>query len=159
MFAQRADVGSQPVSPNVGRLLGEENAAGVSTKVFYEQLQLNARRITKDLVEFLRNAKAGGATVAAYGAAAKGNTMLNFAGIGIELIPFVVDRNPAKRGKYLPGSRIPIVGEDQLRAARPEFVLILPWNLESEIRDQLSYISEWGAQFVTAVPHLSIRRN
>jgi hypothetical protein len=156
VFAQRADAGSQPIRPSVRRLLQAEQAAGVSTEAFYKQLQPNARRIADELVWFLRDAKARGATVAAYGAAAKGNTMLNYAGVSKELIEFVVDRNPAKQGKFLPASHIPVVSEDQLRAAQPDYVLILPWNLESEIRNQLSYAAAWGAQFVTAVPHLSI---
>jgi hypothetical protein len=94
--------------------------------------------------------------VAAYGAAAKGNTLLNFAGIRPDLLPFVADRNPAKQGRYLPGSRIPILPEAALRERKPEFVVILPWNLREEVVDQLDYIREWGGRFVTAVPSLRL---
>jgi hypothetical protein len=92
--------------------------------------------------------------VAAYGAAAKGNTLMNYAGVRPDLIRFVVDRNPAKQGKYMPGSRVPIVDEARLRAEKPDVVLILPWNLKAEIAAQLHYIRDWGATFVTAVSRL-----
>jgi hypothetical protein len=92
--------------------------------------------------------------VAAYGAAAKGNTLMNYAGVRPDLISFVVDRNPAKQGKYMPGSRIPIVGEVNLKETRPDYVVILPWNLKDEVMQQLDYIRAWGGQFVTAVPEL-----
>ena len=92
----------------------------------------------------------------AYGAAAKGNTLLNFAGVRPDLLPWVVDKNPAKQGQYLPGSHIPIVDEAQLRREHPDFVLILPWNLREEVMTQLVYVREWGGRFVTAVPHLEV---
>jgi hypothetical protein len=95
-------------------------------------------------------------TVAAYGAAAKGNTLLNFAGVRPDLLNYVVDRNPEKQGKYMPGSRIPIVDEAHLQRNRPDRVLILPWNLTDEISKQLEYIRHWGARFVTAVPQLEV---
>jgi hypothetical protein len=95
--------------------------------------------------------------VAAYGAAAKGNTLLNFAGVDAGDIAFVVDRNPAKQGRFMPGSHIPIVGEDRLISDQPDRVVILPWNIETEIRTQLTFISDWGGQFVTAIPKLAIR--
>ena len=92
----------------------------------------------------------------AYGAAAKGNTLMNYAGIRPDLIPYVVDRNPAKQGKYMPGSRIPIVPEKQIRESRPAFIAILPWNLREEVMTQLAYAREWGCAFVTAIPSLEI---
>ena len=100
------------------------------------------------------DAQARGRKVAAYGAAAKGNTLLNFAGVRPDLLPYVVDKNPAKQGKFLPGSRIPIVDEAHLRADRPDVVLILPWNLKDEVTTQLAYVREWGGEFVAAVPEL-----
>ena len=90
--------------------------------------------------------------MAAYGAAAKGNTLLNYAGVRPDLLPFVVDRNPAKQGKFMPGSRIPIVDEAHLRARRPDYVLILPWNLQDEVMAQLAYVREWGGRFVVRSP-------
>ena len=94
--------------------------------------------------------------MAAYGAAAKGNTLMNYAGVGTELISFVADRNPAKRGKYTPGGRIPIVDEATLRNAKPNYVVILPWNLKAEVMAQLAYIRDWKGQFVTALPQLAV---
>ena len=92
----------------------------------------------------------------AYGAAAKGNTLLNYAGVGSDLLPFVVDRNPAKQGKFLPGTHIPIVDEEYLHIEHPDYVVILPWNLKAEITEQLAYIRKWGGKFVTFVPVLCV---
>jgi hypothetical protein len=97
-----------------------------------------------------------GRKVAAYGAAAKGNTLLNFAGVRPHLLPYVVDKNPAKQDKFLPGSRIPVVDEVHLRVDRPDYVLILPWNLCDEVVAQLSEVRSWGGKFVTAVPRLLV---
>ena len=97
-----------------------------------------------------------GQRVGAYGAAAKGNTLLNFAGVRPDLLPWVVDANPAKQGQYLPGSRIPIVDEEHLRRERPDYVLILPWNLKDEVARQLAYIGQWGGRLVVVVPRLEV---
>jgi hypothetical protein len=94
--------------------------------------------------------------VAAYGAAAKGNTVLNFAGVRPDLLPYVVDRSPAKQGKFMPGSRIPIVDETHLKVHQPDRILILPWNLRQEVMPQLAYVRQWGGQFVTALPALAV---
>ena len=157
VFAQRSDAGRRSVTAGVEALLGREQAAGVTTPGMYQALQGQAERIADDLVRFLVDARARGERVVGYGAAAKGNTLLNFAGVRPHLLPWVVDRNPAKQGQYLPGSRIPIVDEDRLRVERPDYVLILPWNLTDEVTAQLGYVSEWGGRFVTAVPTLTIR--
>ena len=100
--------------------------------------------------------KRAGKKVAAYGAAAKGNTLLNYCGIKNDLISFVVDANPHKQNKFLPASHIPVVNEDHLKEAKPDFVIILPWNLKDEITKQLAYINEWGAKFVIPIPSLQI---
>jgi hypothetical protein len=105
---------------------------------------------------FLINAHLDGKSVAGYGAAAKGNTLLNYAGVRADLLAYVVDRNPAKQHKFLPGSRVPIVTEAHLKQDKPDYVLILPWNLRAEVIDQLAYIRSWGGRFVTAVPQLEI---
>ena len=105
---------------------------------------------------FLLDTRQRGLKVGAYGAAAKGNTLLNFAGIRPDLLPYVVDRNPAKQGRFMPGSRVPIVTEAHLLADRPDLVVILPWNLRNEVTQQLSAIRDWAGQFVVAVPHLEI---
>lgn len=156
VFAQRSDSGAQPVLPAVQRLLAREAEAGMLTADFYSRFDLEPRRIARELLAFLVACAQEGKRVGAYGAAAKGNTLCNFAGVRSHLLPYVVDRNPAKQGKYMPGSRIPIVDEAHLRAHRPGHVLILPWNLKDEVMAQLSYIREWGGRFVTAVPKLEI---
>ena len=108
------------------------------------------------LLSFLIEQKREGKKVAAYGAAAKGNTLLNYCGVKKDLIEFVVDASPHKQGMYLPGTHIPVVSEEAIHSNRPDFVLILPWNLMEEIRTQLEYIREWGGQFVIPIPETKI---
>ena len=156
VFAQRQDTGLQPLTPAVDEVMARERVAGMLSPDFYSHLGLKSLSIVNSLLSFLINQENQGGRVAAYGAAAKGNTLLNFAGIRPHLLPYVVDANPAKQGKFMPGSRIPIVNEAHLRAHRPSHVLILPWNLKDEVMAQLSYIRDWGGQFVTAVPSLEI---
>jgi SAM-dependent methyltransferase len=155
VFAQRADSGQQPQSSSLKEMLDRERSIGMNTAAYYKGFQVRAETVKNDLLKFLLSAKDQGKTVAAYGAAAKGNTMLNFAGVRPDLVKFVVDRNPKKQGQFMPGSRIPIVDEAHLKAAKPDYVVILPWNLKNEIVSQLSYVKEFGARFVTAVPKLS----
>jgi SAM-dependent methyltransferase len=155
VYAQRSDTGKRESSDRISALLSAEVDAGVTTTNFYADFQPKADRVKNDLLSFLISVKAAGKTVAAYGAAAKGNTLINYAGIRPDLIAFVVDRNPAKQGKYMPGSRIPIVDEAQLTAAKPDYVVILPWNLKDEVVAQLEYVNGWGCQFVVAVPSIS----
>jgi 2-polyprenyl-3-methyl-5-hydroxy-6-metoxy-1,4-benzoquinol methylase len=156
VFAQRKDAGAHFFSDKVTEMLEREAAAGMNTAGYYGGFQEHADKVKDDFLTFLLDAKRQGQTVGAYGAAAKGNTLMNYAGIRPDLIPFVVDRNPAKQGKYMPGSRIPIVDEDRLRQERPEYVVVLPWNLKDEIIQQLDYIRAWGGQFVMAVPNLEV---
>lgn len=156
VFVQRTDTGSQVISDQVRLLLQKEERAGMRTADYYSGFQQRAEKVKNDLLTFLIEAKRQGKSVAAYGAAAKGNTLMNFAGIRPDLIQFVVDRNPAKQGKFMPGSRIPIVGEELLRNERPDYVVILPWNLREEIVQQLAYVREWGGKFITAVPDLKL---
>ena len=156
VFAQRADTGTQPLAPAVQQVLQAEEAVGMRTPDFYSQFGAQSRRIARELLSFLVSGAHAGYSIAAYGAAAKGNTLLNFAGVRPHLLPYVVDKNPAKQGKYLPGSRIPIVDEAHLRAQQPRYVLILPWNLQAEVMEQLAYIRDWGGRFVTAVPGLVV---
>ncbi len=154
VYAQRADTGTRAVTAAVGELLAEEQAAGVSTAAYYGGFQQRVDKIRADLLEFLTTAESEGKSVAAYGAAAKGNTLLNYCGVGSDRISFVVDANPHKQGQFLPGSHVPIVDESVLKTERPDYVLILPWNLLNEIAAQLTYIEEWGAMLVRAVPSL-----
>ena len=157
VFAQRSDAAApRPTEPAVAALLAREAEAGVCSAGFYSDFQLQALRIKRELLSFLLDAQACGRKVAAYGAAAKGNTLLNFAGVRPDLLPYVADKNPAKQGQYLPGSRIPIVDEAHLRAHRPDRVLILPWNLCDEVAAQLDYVRSWGGKFAVAVPRLEV---
>ena len=121
-----------------------------------EKILLKPDNIKYDLLEFLIKQKRQGKKIAAYGAAAKGNTLLNYCGIKKDLIDYVVDISPYKQGKYLPGSHIPVVGEEEIRKRKPNYVLILPWNIKEEIMEQLSYVFEWGGKFIVPIPELKI---
>jgi SAM-dependent methyltransferase len=156
VYACREGEGGHVASAAVAALLQRERSAGMQAPDFYRGLQWRAEAVKHELLAFLLEAHREGKKVAAYGAAAKGNTLLNFAGVRADLLPWVVDRNPAKQGKYLPGSRIPVVAEDRLHAERPDYILILPWNLREEVSAQLAYAREWGAQFVVAIPQLQV---
>lgn len=154
VFAQRADTGLHASTRRVAELLAAEETAGVKSTAYYDGFQARAEKVKDDFTSFLIDAKRKGLKVGAYGAAAKGNTLMNFAGIRPDFIPYVVDRAASKQGKYMPGSRIPIVDEARLKADRPDIIVILPWNIREEVMAQLSYAREWGARFVTAVPEL-----
>ncbi len=156
VFAQRVDTGIYKKTSAVTAVLQMEVAAGVTTPGFYREFQRRAERVKDDLVLFLMDIKRKGLKVGAYGAAAKGNTLLNFAGIRPDLLPYVVDKNSAKKGKYMPGSRVPIMDEAHLKGERPHFVLILPWNLREEVIAQLDYVRAWGGKFFLAVPRLEV---
>jgi SAM-dependent methyltransferase len=156
VFAQRADTGRHPVCPAVAMLLATEEAAGMRTTGFYTRFQQVAEGVKDGLLSFLLQARREGKSVAAYGAAAKGNTLLNFAGVKSDLLAFVSDAAPSKQGKFLPGSHIPILTPDVIAERKPDYVVILPWNLADEVKAQLSFISGWGGRFVVAVPNLRI---
>lgn len=154
VFAQRSETGTHTPSAAVAALLQTEIDAGMTTSGFYQGFQQAAETVKDNLLLFLIQAKQRGLKVGAYGAAAKGNTLLNFAGVRPDLVPYVVDKNPAKQGKWMPGSRIPIVDEAHLMTDQPHLVLILPWNLSQEVMTQLAYVRDWGGRFVVAVPSL-----
>ena len=154
--AMRADSTQVLIDPSVSLLLQKEVESGVQTAEFYRNFQTQALRVKDQFLSFLLNERRNGRTVVGYGAAAKGNTLLNFAGTKSDLVKFVVDKNPNKIGRFLPGSRIPIVSEDKLRTEKPEVILILPWNLTSEIERQLAYVREWGAKLAVAIPELKL---
>ena len=156
VFAQRADAGKRGRDGRVADMLQREGRAGIQTSAYYAGFQATAERVKNDFLRFLLDANRDGRSVAAYGAAAKGNTLMNFAGVRPDLVSFVVDANPVKQGKFMPGSRIPIVSEERLRRDRPDFVVILPWNLRAEVVGAIDYISDWGGRFVTAVPQLDV---
>ncbi len=143
-------------TPAIASLLSLEDQAGMRNDAFYQGFQAQADMVKNDCLMFLLEQRRAGRKVAAYGAAAKGNTLLNYAGVKPDLLPYVVDASPHKQGQYLPGSHIPVVNEARLRSERPDFVLILPWNLREEITTQLSYVREWDGKFVTFVPKLEV---
>ncbi len=149
--------GSQPrAQPNVAAMRAKETAAKLDRLDGYAGFAPRVDKVRGDLVAFLDRAKAEGRKVAAYGAAAKGNTLLNYCGIGRDRVAFVADRNPAKQGRLLPGSRIPVRTPEAIPAERPDYVLILPWNLKDEVSRQNSSVREWGGQFVTAIPEIRV---
>jgi SAM-dependent methyltransferase len=156
VFAQRADGGRRPASGRVEELLQREASAGMLGEPFYSSFQPRIVAIKRQVLEFLLSAQSRGERVVGYGAAAKGNTLLNYCGVRPDLLEYVVDRNPAKQGRYLPGSRIPVLAEDRLAADRPPWIVILPWNIREEVVAQLAYAREWNARFVTFIPRLSV---
>lgn len=156
IYAKHKEDAGKPVSEKVASLLHKEMDKGLSTLAYYDHFQEKAFKVKLDLTEFLIRQKRENKKVAAYGAAAKGNTLLNYCGIKNDLIDFVVDANPHKQNKFLPASHIPVKKEADLKSDRPDFVIILPWNLKTEITEQLSYIREWGGKFVVAIPELEI---
>ena len=154
-YAQRSATGSYPISKNVEQILQKERYAGLEKPDSYKSFQNQAQVIKNEFLKFLRDQKKDGKLVAGYGAAAKGNTLLNFCGVKEDLVNFIVDKNQTKQGMYSPGSKIPIVGEEVIAEKKPDVVIIFPWNIKAEIEEQLSYVREWGCKFVVAVPQLS----
>lgn len=148
--ASRAD------SPAVAAMLATERERGMQALPVYQAFQAQADAVKDDLVLFLIEAKRQGKRVAAYGAAAKGNTLLNYAGIKPDLLPYVCDAAPSKQGKFLPGSHIPVLAPELLLQRRPDIVLILPWNIAAEVVEQLGAVRQWGGQFAVAVPRLTV---
>lgn len=146
------DDSTRSETPNVAALLAKESAAGMLEMDYYRGFQSVADGVKDAFLAFLLDCKRGGKQVVGYGAAAKGNTLLNYAGVRPDLLGYVVDASPHKQGRFLPGSRIPVVAEARIRETRPDFVVILPWNLREEITSQLAYIREWGGKFATAIP-------
>ena len=140
----------------VGAVLAEEAQLGLQNLTIYQNFQTKANRVKDDLLAFLIEQKRAGKKVAAYGAAAKGNTLLNYAGVKPDLLPFVCDAALAKQGKFMPGSHIPIVTPSALFDQRPDYLLILPWNIAAEIKQQNANLAELGTKFVTAVPKLAV---
>lgn len=154
IYARHEEDLSKSITANVDNLLKDEIEKGVNEIKFYKGLQDKVNHVKNRFLSFLIEQKFSGKSVVGYGAAAKGNTFINYCGIKQDLIKFVVDASPYKQGKYLPGSHIPVVAEDAIRKEKPDFIVIFPWNIKEEIMDQLSYVREWGCQFVVAIPSL-----
>lgn len=156
IYAKHFECDKWKVHESVERMIVLEKHAGMDTMAFYAGFQAKTNHIKHNLLTFLQNAANEGKSVVGYGAAAKGNTLLNYCNVDSSQIPFVVDASPHKQGRFLPGTKIPVVSESELKQLQPNYVLILPWNLQDEIANQLSYISEWGGKFVLAIPNLTI---
>lgn len=155
VWAQLAS-NSRVILPSVELVLGKEATAGMLTDAFYRTLQPRAESIKNDLLAFLIDCKRKNKRVMGYGAAAKGNTLMNFAGIRCDLIQGVADASPHKQGRFLPGSRIPVVAPSAIDETKPDYIVIFPWNIRGEVESQLAHARGWGAQFVTAVPELRV---
>lgn len=156
IYARHAENNLLPVSKNVQNLISKEKNAGMLEISYYLDFQKKAYQVKNELLNFLLEAKKSGKKIAAYGAAAKGNTLLNYCGIKNDIINFVVDLSSYKQRKFLPGSHIPVVGEDFLKKEKPDYILILPWNLKTEIKNQLAYIKDWDGKLIIPIPKLEI---
>lgn len=157
IFAKHKEDITKAVEPNVVKILEYEKSIGVNSIAYYQGFQERIDTIKNDFISFLIQAKKDSKMVVGYGAAAKGNTLLNYCGIkGTDLISYVMDASPFKQNKLLPGSRIPVWNPDKIKESKPDFVVIFPWNLKEEISEQLAFIKSWGGKFVVAVPQLSI---
>lgn len=147
---------ARSITQAVKDMLAEESRRGLQSSEIYETFQVRADKVKDDLLSFLIEKKRAGSSVAAYGAAAKGNTLLNYAGVKPDLLAFVCDAAPAKQGKYMPGSHIPILAPEVLATRRPDYLVILPWNIASEVKQQNAGLAALGTKFVTAVPYLEV---
>ena len=156
IYARHAEDSSKPVGARVEELRSREMAAGFTRMERYSTFDEQVKETKRKLLEFLINAKREGKSVAGYGAPGKGNTLLNYCGIRSDFLDYTVDRSPYKQGKFLPGTHIPIFHPDKIRETKPDYVLILPWNLKEEIRQQLSYVREWGGRLVVPIPAVEV---
>ncbi len=142
------------LSPNINRLLDQERAFGLEHLKTYQAFNEQVKETKRQFLRFLIDAKEQGKRIVGYGAPAKGNTLLNYCGVGTDFMDYTVDRNPHKQNSLLPGTRIPIFHPDKIRETRPDYVIILPWNLRDEVMAQLDYIREWGGEFVLPIPQV-----
>ncbi|MBD2078555.1 class I SAM-dependent methyltransferase [Leptolyngbya sp. FACHB-17] len=156
IYARHTEDTSKPVGDRVIELLEREKAAGFDKLETYAHFTEQVKETKRRLLEFLITAKQKGKTIAGYGAPGKGNTLLNYCGIRTDFLDYTVDRNPYKQNKFTPGTHIPIYSPEKIRETKPDYLLILPWNVKDEIMEQVSYIREWGGQFVVPIPEVKI---
>ena len=156
IFARHSEDASKPVGARVAELRVREESKGYASLETYARFAEQVKETKRKLLEFLIQAKRDGKKVAAYGAAAKGNTLLNYCAIRTDFLDYTVDRSPHKQGRFLPGTHIPVYSPDQIRKTRPDYLLILPWNLKDEIIQQNAYIRDWGGRFVVPIPELTV---
>ena len=156
IFVTHASATSVEVSKNLESIKNLERRKGLGNLQVYKNFSQKIREKKMDILDALIKLKRSGSSLVAYGAAAKGNTLLNYCGIGKDFIDYVVDRNPGKQGCFLPGTHIPVFHPDKITETRPDYLLILPWNIKDEIMDQMSFIQKWGGRFVVPIPKLEI---
>lgn len=156
IYGRHTEDGSKPVSGRVAELREREKRLGYTGLALYQSFAEKVMAIKRDILQFMIDARRQGKTIAGYGAPAKGNTLLNYCGIRTDMISYTVDRSPHKQGHYLPGTRIPIHAPEKIRETRPDYVVILPWNLKNEIVKQMAHIREWGGKFVVLIPEVKI---
>ena len=156
VYGRRAEDDSRPASDRVGELLARESDAGWGRLETYASFGARVEETKRKLLAFLIKARREGKTVAGYGAPGKGNTLLNYCGIRTDFLDYTVDRNPYKQGKLLPGTRIPIHAPEKIAETRPDYVLILPWNIKEEIMSQFAFIRDWGGRFVVPIPEATV---
>jgi len=142
--------------PSVARVLADEEQAGLEGLNVYAGLRSRAAATRRELIAFLKEARRVGKIVAGYGAPAKATTLLNYCGVGRDLLGFTVDRSPYKQGRLIPGVRVPIEAPEKILESKPDFVLILPWNLKGEICDQMAAVRDWGGRFVVPIPRVAV---
>lgn len=156
IYARHAEDSSKAIGPRVVDLRAREESAGYARLETYSRFAEQVKETKRKLLEFLIRAKRCGKTIVGYGAPGKGNTLLNYCAIRTDFVDYTVDRSPHKQGKFLPGTRIPVCSPDRIRETRPDYLLILPWNLKDEIMQQNSYIREWGGQFLVPIPQITV---
>jgi len=156
IFGRHAEDTTKPVTARVEELRAREEAAGYTRLETYESFAEQVKETKRALLDFLIKAKRAGKQIAGYGAPGKGNTLLNYCGIRTDFLDYTVDRSPHKQGKFLPGTHIPIYSPERIRETKPDYLLILPWNLKDEIMKQNEYIREWGGQFVAPIPTVTV---
>jgi SAM-dependent methyltransferase len=156
IYARHDEDNSKPVSARVEELRAREETAGFTRLETYRSFDEQVKETKRELLDFLIKAKRAGKRIAGYGAPGKGNTLLNFCGIRTDFLDYTVDRSPHKQGKFLPGTHVPIYSPERIRETRPDYVLILPWNIREEIMQQNAYIREWGGQFVVPIPKVKL---
>ena len=156
IYARHEEDGTKPMTSRARELRAREVDAGLLSLNYYSSFARQVESTKRELLQFLVDSKREGKTIVGYGAPGKGNTLLNYCGIRADFLDFTVDRSPHKQGKYLPGTHIPIRHPDAIREERPDYVLILPWNLRSEIAEQLAYVREWGGKLVVPIPRVEV---
>jgi hypothetical protein len=156
VYACRAEDQTHRVEPNLRKVINDEEKAGLASPEGYKSYARQVKETKLALLNFLLTAAREGKSVAGYGAPGKSATLLHYCGIGKDLIEYTVDRSPHKQGRFLPGTRIPIFHTDRIRETKPDYVVILPWNLKDEIMQQLQFIREWGGRFVVPIPTATV---